>query len=94
MWVGVSVGLLVVSVEDARWTMPLLYGTERGLRPHYGPAGIRASRGAGTLQARCPCVLDVPRTDPGRMSEMAPTRLAVLSSPPKADFQHGRCSAL
>ena len=67
-----------LAMEDARWTMPLLYGTERGLRPHYGPAGIRASRGAGTLQARCPCVLDAPRTGPGQMSGLAPTRLAAL----------------
>ena len=33
-------------MEDARWTMPLSYGTERGRRPYYGPAGIRASRDA------------------------------------------------
>ena len=36
-------------VDDA-----LVNGSERGLRPHYGQAGIRASREAGTLQARCP----------------------------------------
>ena len=33
-------------MEDARWTMPLSYGTERVRHPYYGPAGIRASRGA------------------------------------------------
>ena len=65
-------------MEDARWTMPLSYGTERVRRPYYGPAGIRASRGAGTLQAHCPKMLDLPRTDPGRMSGLAPTGLAAL----------------
>ena len=50
---GLVVGLWM-AMEDARWTMPLSYGTERVRRPYYGPAGIRASRGGGTLQARCP----------------------------------------
>ena len=43
-----------LAMEDARWTMPLSYGTERFRRPYYDPAGIRASRDGGTLQARCP----------------------------------------
>ena len=44
-------------MEDARWTMPLSYGTERVRHPYYGPAGIRASRG-GDATGPLPHVLD------------------------------------
>ena len=47
---GVSVWCVVgrgMAMEDARWTMPLSYGTERVRRPYCGQAGIRASRGGG-----------------------------------------------
>ena len=46
-------------MEDARWTMPLSYGTERVRHPYYGPAGIRASRGG---DATGPLPLNARRT--------------------------------